>query len=240
MISIILNYLHNVWHIFMVSFGFIVSFACFINLSSFSILTVKDSFIFVLIREFMETLATFLYLPAFLVNSIGLLVSFGTVLHVSLSSAEVATFTENFILARYTASTRRSHLPKYRTPSKFSPSICFMGGGQLWMFAIGVGHYVYENFDITHVKFLASSCGTFAAVPLACGLDPYDWCRKDWAKCITHFNSRSIFGCLCDSKYFYYNLWNEYLPDDAHIKCSGKLFISVTLFPSLKNRVIRY
>ena len=107
------------------------------------------------------------------------------------------------------------------------------------MFAIGVGHYIYENYDINSIKFLASSSGNFAAVPLACGLDPYDWCRKDWSKCIEHFESRRWLGCLYDTKHFYYNLWNEYLPEDAHIRCSGRLYISVTLFPSMKNRVIR-
>jgi hypothetical protein len=106
------------------------------------------------------------------------------------------------------------------------------------MFAIGVGHYVYEHFDIDRIKFLASSSGTFAAVPLACGLDPYDWCRRDWAKCIEHFESRGALGCLYDTKHFYYNLWDEYLPKDAHVRCSGRLFISVTLFPSMKNRVV--
>jgi hypothetical protein len=50
-------------------------------------------------------------------------------------------------------------------------------GGQLWMFAIGVGHYVFENYDIESIKFLASSSGCFAAVPLACGFDPYEWCK---------------------------------------------------------------
>jgi hypothetical protein len=108
------------------------------------------------------------------------------------------------------------------------------------MFAIGVGHYVFENFDITAIKFCASSSGCFAAVPLACGLDPYEWCKKDWGKCIAHFSSRGILGCLFDTKHFYYQLWNEYLPQDAHIVCSGKLFISVTLFPSMKNTIIRF
>ena len=45
------------------------------------------------------------------------------------------------------------------------------------MFAIGVGHYVFENYDIHSIKFLASSSGCFAAVPLACGFDPYEWCK---------------------------------------------------------------
>jgi hypothetical protein len=145
-------------------------------------------------------------------------------------------YTERVLLNAYTFVTRKSFIQKNKA-RKFSPSITFMGGGQLWMFAIGVGHYVYENYDIDKIKFLASSSGAFAAVPLACGLDPYDWCKKDWGKCIGHFNSRTL-GCLFDSKKFYMQLWDEYLPEDAHIKVSGKLFLSVTLFPSMKNLVI--
>ena len=106
------------------------------------------------------------------------------------------------------------------------------------MFAIGVGHWIYEHYDVSKIKFLASSSGCFAAVPLACGMDPYEWCKKDWGKCMKHFESRGLLGCLYDSKHFYYNLWNEYLPDDAHIICSGRLFVSVTAYPSMKNMVI--
>ena len=108
------------------------------------------------------------------------------------------------------------------------------------MFAIGVGNYVYKNYNIDEIKFLASSSGCFAAVPLACGLDPYDWCKRDWSKCIQHFEERGLLGCLYDTKHFYYNLWNDYLPEDAHIRCSGRLFISVTQVPSMRNKVIRY
>ena len=108
------------------------------------------------------------------------------------------------------------------------------------MFAIGVGHYIYMNYDVRKIKFLASSSGCFAAVPLACGMDPYEWCKCDWGKCMKHFESRGIMGCLFDSKHFYYQLWNEYLPKDAHIKCSGHLFISVTKFPSMTNQVISH
>jgi hypothetical protein len=45
-------------------------------------------------------------------------------------------------------------------------------------------------------------------------------------------------GCLNDSKHFYYALWDEYLPHDAHQRCSGRLFLSTTLYPSLTNCVI--
>ena len=148
-------------------------------------------------------------------------------------------YLEKFLLDLYTFVTRRVNVPKNKAPKQFCPSISFMGGGQLWMFAIGVGHHIYENYEIDEIKFLASSCGVFAACPLACGLDPYDWCKKDWGKCISHFNGRFL-GCLFDSKPFYLKLWDEYLPEDAHIRVSGRLFLSVTLVPSMKNLVISH
>jgi hypothetical protein len=44
---------------------------------------------------------------------------------------------------------------------------------------------------------------------------------------------------MFDSKQFYYDLWNNYLPDDAHIRCSGRLYISITkLFPYPHNRIV--
>eukprot|EP01038_Epipyxis_sp_PR26KG_P012821 gene12821-17191_t len=178
------------------------------------------------------------YIPALFLYSLGLLFSFTVML--IFSKCNVMLHIENFILNRYTSITRRIHLPKHRTPRQFTPSICFMGGGQLWMFAIGSGHYIFINYDIDKIKFLASSSGCFAAVPLACGLDPYEWCKKDWGKCMKHFASRGILGCLCDTKHFYYQLWDEYLPENAHQRCSGRLFISVTLFPSMKNRVVSH
>ena len=85
---------------------------------------------------------------------------------------------------------KRITLPKNEAPASLVPSISFLGGGHLWMFAIGVGHFIYERCDLEHVRFLASSSGCLAAVPLACGLDPYAWCREDWGKCLDHFQSR--------------------------------------------------
>ena len=134
-------------------------------------------------------------------------------------------------------------MPKHLIPRRFNPSISFMGGGQLWMYSIGVGHYLYEHYDLQHIKFLASSAGCFAAVPLACQMDPYEWCKQDWGKCINHFNSRGVIGCLFDSQRFYYNLWNDYLPIEIngipiHIFLTERLYVSVTHFPSLKNEII--
>ena len=74
---------------------------------------------------------------------------------------------------------------------------------------------------------------------MALGLDPYEWCKRDWRKCIDHFAARSL-GCLFDSKEFYYDLWDNYLPPDAHQRCSGRLHISITLLPSLSNKVVSH
>ena len=156
-------------------------------------------------------------------------------------------FIGSFFFNRYSDMVKTTPIPKKNiacSEGKIIPSVCFMGGGHLWSFALGIGHYIHENYDTKDMKFLASSCGMFGAVPLALGLDPYEWCKTDWQKCIDHYNGRHWLltyfdvGCLNDTKYFYYQLWDSYLPDDAHVKCSGKLFLSVTLYPSLENRLI--
>eukprot|EP00455_Lapot_gusevi_P047236 TRINITY_DN6350_c0_g1_i13.p1 TRINITY_DN6350_c0_g1~~TRINITY_DN6350_c0_g1_i13.p1 ORF type:complete len:221 (+),score=33.58 TRINITY_DN6350_c0_g1_i13:348-1010(+) len=107
----------------------------------------------------------------------------------------------------------------------------------LWPFYLGVSHYIYQTYDVSKIKILCSSAGCFGGVSLALGLDPHDWCQQDWRKCLKHFSSRSL-GPLFDSKQFYFDLWDKYLPPDAHIRASGKLFISLTLFPSFRSKVV--
>ena len=65
----------------------------------------------------------------------------------------------------------------------------------------------------------------------------YEWCRRDWATCLAHFGARRC-GMFFDSSAFYTQLWDAYLPADAHTRASGRLFISITLFPSFQNRVV--
>lgn len=154
---------------------------------------------------------------------------------------------ESLVLLRYSAMVKRIYLSKsqFFNHTEIVPSISFMGGGQLWVFGLGVGHYVYENYIIGKgkIKFFASSCGCFSAVPLACGLDPYEWCHQDWKKCMDHYQERGgmlglSVGGLFDSKHFYYDLWDGYLPEDAHIRCTDCLYISVTKYPSMENVVV--
>ena len=136
---------------------------------------------------------------------------------------------------RYSGMVKNIHLPRGGcSDGKIVPSISFLGGGHLWSFALGMAHHMWRNYDMTEAKFLASSCGCFGAVPLALGLDPYVWASSDWQKCIDHYNSRHWLltmlnlGSMGDTKHFYYGLWDDYLPEDAHITCSGRLFLSTT------------
>ncbi len=131
----------------------------------------------------------------------------------------------------------RTYIPKHDIGLDFTPSVSFGGGGMLWCYYLGVGHFIYKNFDVSRIKFLASSGGCFAAVPLAMGFDPYDWCRRDWPYCLTHYRTRPM-GCFLDTTTFYRTLWDNYLPEDAHLRANDKLFISMTLFPSFKNKVV--
>jgi len=131
----------------------------------------------------------------------------------------------------------RGYVHEDLIPHEFGPSISFAGGGMLWPYYLGVAHHVFETYDASKIKVLASSCGCFGAIPLVMGEDPYIWCRSDWPSCIAHFESRSL-GTFFDSLDFYYNLWDQYLPPDAHIRATGRLHLSITLFPSFRNCVV--
>jgi len=73
-----------------------------------------------------EVLASIIYFPSIFVNLIGLF--FGFVAVLNFSSFSIIHAAENFVFNRYSAITRRIHLPKHRTPREFTPSVCFMGG----------------------------------------------------------------------------------------------------------------
>ena len=99
---------------------------------------------------------------------------------------------------RYSQYVKRIMLPKSDAPFELTPSICFMGGGNLWTFAIGVGHFIFRTYPLENLRFLASSSGCFAAVPLACGMDPYEWCKADWHLKSTEFCNMDINTCYTD------------------------------------------
>lgn len=67
-----------------------------------------------------------IYLPIVLLYSFALFLLF--VILLWLYSISLPGCAEHCVLSLYTAVTRRIHLPKHRTPQKFTPSISFMGG----------------------------------------------------------------------------------------------------------------
>ena len=149
---------------------------------------------------------------------------------------------EWFFLQFYCFWVRRAYLPRHHSHVRsFRPSISVSGGGQLWPYGVGVGHYLHTHYDLHSVRLFSSSCGCFATVPLALNESPVEWCKRDWSKCLEHFSARGWLGCMFDSKEFYYDLWNNYLPEDAHIRCSGRLYISITkLFPYPHNQIVNH
>jgi hypothetical protein len=51
--------------------------------------------------------------------------------------------------------------------------------------------------------------------------------HKDWARVHQHMASRKLYVWL-DTPDFLRDMWQKYLPDDAYLKCSGRLFIVVS------------
>jgi hypothetical protein len=107
------------------------------------------------------------------------------------------------------------------------PSISFGGCGCRYQFYIGVQEYCLDNFETTNISVLCSSGGVFAAVPLALGLGAQDWMHKDWARVYQYMMGRLLYVWL-DTTDFLRDMWRRYLPDDAYLKCSGRLFIVVS------------
>jgi hypothetical protein len=74
----------------------------------------------------LDVIMSMLYFPSIWLNMIGLLLAFVIILNWKARGLIAAA--ENVVFSRYSAITRRIHLPKHRTPREFTPSISFMGG----------------------------------------------------------------------------------------------------------------
>lgn len=121
--------------------------------------------------------------------------------------------------------------------------ISFGGCSFLGVYYAGVGKcvvdhapHLFDDFD----GFYGASAGAISAVVAACQSDPmvsYKWVKK------TFEASRKyrVLGTLHPSFDLFPRLrrfLNDTLPKDAHKRCRGKVKISLTLFPSLKNWIL--
>jgi len=109
------------------------------------------------------------------------------------------------------------------------PSISFGGCGSRFQFYIGIQEYCLEKFDTRNISILCSSGGVFAGVPLALGIHARDWIHDDWVRCYQHYRGRLLYVWL-DNTDFPRDMWRRYLPNDAYLKCSGRLFLVVSRF----------
>ena len=121
--------------------------------------------------------------------------------------------------------------------------ISFGGCGFLGVYHIGVGKcvvdhspHLFDEFD----GFYGASAGAISAVCAACKSDPmvpYKWVKK------TFEASRKyrVLGMLHPSFDLYGRLrkfLEELLPKDAHRRARGKVKISLTTFPAMKNWIM--
>ena len=107
------------------------------------------------------------------------------------------------------------------------PSISFGGCGCRYQFYIGIQDYCLDKFDTRDVSVLCSSGGVFAGVPLVLGLHAQDWMHNDWARVCQYMMGRILYIWL-DTPDFLRDMWRRYLPNDAYLKCSGRLFLVVS------------
>jgi hypothetical protein len=107
------------------------------------------------------------------------------------------------------------------------PSISFSGCGIRYHLYAGIQEYCLDHFDTDDVSVLCSSGGIYAALPLVLGLKTRDWMRCDWEQCYQYWSRRKMFIWL-DTTQFQRYMYQKYLPEDAYLKCSGRLFIVVS------------
>ena len=128
-------------------------------------------------------------------------------------------------------------------PSKRKLEISFGGCGFLGVYHIGVGKcvkdhapYLFDEFE----GFYGASAGAITAVCAACQSDPmvpYKWVKKTFEASRKH----KFLGVLHPSFDLYARLrefLEDFLPADAHKLARKKVYISLTTFPELKNRLV--
>lgn len=107
------------------------------------------------------------------------------------------------------------------------PSISFGGCGFRYHLYAGIQEYCLDKFDTRNVNVLCSSGGIFAGVPLVLGQKTRGWINADWVRCHQYWTKRTLFAWL-DTTDFLRDMWRKYLPNDAYLKCSGRLFLVVS------------
>ena len=121
--------------------------------------------------------------------------------------------------------------------------IIFGGCGGLYSYELGIASILQEKFDLNDVIYSAVSAGSFPATLMALDMD-IATLHQSWNLPFLKEVNSHIFGAL--------GIWNNVvrkwtlpmLPEDAHVRCTSRLFLSMSYVnsiiytPRLKNCLV--
>jgi hypothetical protein len=118
-------------------------------------------------------------------------------------------------------------------------NITFAGGGVCWFWQAGVVKALQQQYDLRNedICFSGASAGSISSVLAVCNVNIDDAIEAalrlaDEAGVFTRMSLFGIWGGLIER-------WlNELLPDDCHIICSGRVFISITTLSPFRRKVV--
>lgn len=119
--------------------------------------------------------------------------------------------------------------PAYLVHERHSASVALCGGGFRTWYHLGVYWGLYDIFGVegvNTVKFSGASIGALVATVAACGVHPADI----WAHipAIAEAYRAAFFGHITKVGQFCRYLLHTTLPQDAHLRVKGRLYLSIS------------
>lgn len=119
----------------------------------------------------------------------------------------------------------------FRMNPKRRPSVYFHGGGKYFFWNAGAAEYLRRNYDLSNVSIFGNSAGAISAVILACNI-PSLVAIREARRVYEEFNvDRRRLGILGMWGRFVREWLERILPEDAHERCSGRVFIRIQRVP---------
>lgn len=131
---------------------------------------------------------------------------------------------------------RESTLEGMRVPPAPSTGAAFSFSGCAWLVAyhFGVGHVLQRRTDPARHVYLGASSGSIAALVLAAGVD----CDEAFARLLTlaRSSAQRRLGPAGRMSDFVRSSLEAMIPEKAHESLFGRLHVSITELPRLRNR----
>lgn len=115
--------------------------------------------------------------------------------------------------------------------------ISFAGCGGMYHYYLGIAKIMQRELDLDNIVFSGSSGGCIPALLLLLGID-IDIIHYELNQEILKEVNAYKFGSLWIWNKIFRKHIHDFLDEDVHTKVDGKLFISITRFPSMKNEII--